>query len=262
MSGDRGVVAQTGPVIPTSPATTCAVVAASPVTMTVRTPRPDNSETRTAESSRGGSLSAMKPASANLSGGPAATASTRNPFACKSSTIDNAFAGGCDKSEITANAPLATFIVAPFAWSTLASERFSEGSKGTNVTSFGASAMGLCAAAPRIAASTGSCPPSELARAANARTCASSKPGIGRTDITASSLRVSVPVLSEHRMSTPAASSTAERLVGSTPWAASERAPTAAASVNIDGSATGIEERSPTKTRATISAPGSDSEYA
>ena len=58
----------------------------------------------------------------------------------------------------------------------------------TNLISFGASEMALPAAAARMAPSTGSCPPSELASAASARTCASSKPGMGRTVVTVSAL--------------------------------------------------------------------------
>jgi cytochrome c553 len=80
-----------------------------------------------------------------------------------------------------------------------------------------ADAAVFCDAASRIAASTGSWPPSELARAAMPRTCASSNPGNGRTLVTVSSLRVRVPVLSEHNTSIDAASSTAESRVGNTP---------------------------------------------
>ena len=58
-----------------------AVAGASPVTITVRTPSPCNSVTSAAESVRGGSLSAMSPASFIAVGGPAATASTLKPFA-------------------------------------------------------------------------------------------------------------------------------------------------------------------------------------
>jgi allophanate hydrolase subunit 1 len=74
--------------------------------------------------------------------------------------------------------------------------------------------------------------------------------------ITASSLRVSVPVLSEQRISILPASSTAERLVGKTPRRANARAPTAAASVNIEGKATGIDERTATRMSGTMSARG------
>ena len=60
----------------------------------------------------------------------------------------------------------------------------------------------------------------------------------------------------------PAASSTAERLVGNTPRRDRDRAPTAAASVNIDGSATGIEERTATSKSGTISDSGMASHIA
>src|SRR5665213_4455941 len=98
-------------------------------------------------------------------------------------------------------------------------------------------------AALRIAPSTGSCPPSELASAASARTCASSKPGIGRTFVTLSVFCVSVPVLSAHKTSVVPASSTAESRVGRTPRFAKARAPSAAARLKVAGSATGIEAR-------------------
>src|ERR1017187_7300519 len=106
---------------------------------------------------------------------------------------------------------------APFASVAVASDVFLAGSNGTNVASFGRSCAGFFEAAERIAASTESRPPSELARAANPRTWASSNPGNGRTLVTESALRVRVPVLSEHKTSIEAASSTAERRVGSTP---------------------------------------------
>jgi hypothetical protein len=57
---------------------------ASPVTITVRTPSVFSSVTRAAESSRAGSLSAINPMSCIAAGGPAATASTRKPFASSS----------------------------------------------------------------------------------------------------------------------------------------------------------------------------------
>ena len=69
------------------------------------------------------------------------------------------------------------------------------------MTSFGRSDAGLWVEAERIAASTESSPPSELARAAMPRMWALSNPGIALTLITESSLRVSVPVLSEHKTS-------------------------------------------------------------
>ena len=66
-----------------------------------------------------------------------------------------------------------------------------------------------------MAASTGSCSPSELASAASARTCAASKSGIGRTVVTVGSLRVSMPVLSAHEIMVAASSTAApERIVG------------------------------------------------
>jgi hypothetical protein len=112
------------------------------------------------------------------------------------------------------------------------------------------------AAAARIAASTGSWPPSELASEAMPRTRAASTPGIGRVAATASSFRVSVPVLSAQRTSMLAASSTADRRVGRTSTRARSRAPTAAARVNVAGRATGIDARTVVRIRGTISADG------
>ena len=64
---------QAAPYRPTACATMAAVAGASPVTITVRTPNPCSSVTRTADSARGESLSAMSPASFIAVGGPAAT---------------------------------------------------------------------------------------------------------------------------------------------------------------------------------------------
>src|SRR5476649_497806 len=83
---------------------------------------------------------------------------------------------------------------------------------------------------------------------------------MGLIDMTASSLRVRVPVLSEQRTSIPAASSTAERRVDRTPLLARDRAPTAAAKVNIDGKATGIDDRIATRRSGTISPIGMETE--
>jgi hypothetical protein len=58
-----------------------AVAGASPVTITVRTPSLCNSVTSAADSGRGGSLSAMSPASFIAVALPTATANTLKPFA-------------------------------------------------------------------------------------------------------------------------------------------------------------------------------------
>ena len=232
-----------------------AVAGASPVSITVRTPNPCNSVTSAAESVRGGSLSAMSPASFIAAGSPAATASTRNPCPSSSSAAAVAMGDGWVRPTTTAKAPFRTRWV-PLPGSTIvASDIFVAGSNGTNVTDVSALVARLPAAA-RIAASTGSSPQSELANAASDRTRAASKPGIGRTDVTDSSLRVSVPVLSTHKTSIVAASSTADRRVGSTPRFANTCAPTAAARVKVAGSATGIEARIAVSTSGMISATG------
>ena len=79
---------------------------------------------------------------------------------------------------------------------------------------------------------------------------------MGRMAVTFSSLRVNVPVLSEHSTSMLAASSTAESRVGRTPLCARACAPMAAASVKVAGSATGIDARTAVSTRGTISLNG------
>ena len=71
---------QMAPSSPTAFATMAAVAGASPVTITVPTPRSRNSLTSAAESLRGGSLSAISPTSFIAVAGPAATANTRKPL--------------------------------------------------------------------------------------------------------------------------------------------------------------------------------------
>lgn len=71
--------------------------------------------------------------------------------------------------------------------------------------------------------------------------------------MTVSSLFVKVPVLSEHSTSIEAASSSVDKRVGNTPTVAKARAPTAAASVNVAGNATGIEARIAAKISEMIS---------
>ncbi len=154
-----------------------AVAGASPVTITVRTPSPCNSVTSAAESVRGGSLSAMSPTSFIAFGGPAATASTRKPCSSSSFAAAVAVGDGWARPMTTAKAPFTTRCVPPPASVTVASDIFVAGSNGTNLIIFGASETALPEAADRMAPSTGSCPPSELASAASARTCASSKAG-------------------------------------------------------------------------------------
>ena len=234
-----------------------AVAGASPVTITVRTPKAYNSLTSSAASVRGGSLSAMNPASRIGVGG--AHGNGQNPeallfeFAGPSRRL---LAMASVSLMTTANAPFTTRTVPPFASAAVASDIFVAGSNGTNLVSLGRSVSFDLAAAARIAVSTGSCPPSELARAAIASKCASSKPGSGWTAVTANSLRVNVPVLSEQRTSSVAASSTADNRVGSTPRRANALAPIAAASVNVAGSATGIDARTAVRTRGIISPTG------
>ncbi len=247
---------QTAPSNPTMLATIAAVAGASPVTMTVRTPNVLSSEIREVESLRGGSLSAISPMSCMDAAGPAATAKTLKPCFSSSSAKPAAMGDGEASFATTVKAPLRMRSTLPFAPVAVASEVFLAGSNGTNAISFGRSDAGLLVEAERIAASTASSPPSELARAAKPRTWASSNPGSGLTLVTESSLRVSVPVLSAHKTSIVAASSTAVSRVGSTPSFAKDRAPTAAASVNVAGKATGIAARTDVSNSGMISLHG------
>ncbi len=73
----------------------------------------------------------------------------------------------------------------------------------------------------------------------------------GETAATASSFAVSVPVLSAQSTSIVAASCKVESRVSSTPFFASDWAPSAAASVNVAGNATGTAESSAVSTRGT-----------
>jgi len=67
---------------PTAWATIAAVAGASPVTMTVRTPKVLSFEIREIESSRGGSLRAIRPISFRDAAGPAATAKLPRSMSC------------------------------------------------------------------------------------------------------------------------------------------------------------------------------------
>ena len=107
-----------------------------------------------------------------------------------------------------------------------------------------------------MAASTGSCPPSELASAASSRSRSGSKPAAGRTAVTVGLAAGQSPRLVRAGTSILAASSRAERRVGKAPRAASDRAPTAAARVKVAGRATGIDARTAVSTSGMISVRG------
>jgi hypothetical protein len=118
--------------------------------------------------------------------GPAATASTRKPFPSSSVAAAAAVGDGAAIATTTVKAPLTMRSVPRFESVAVASDIFVAGSNGLNWDSLGGFGETFSAAAERMAASTGSCPPSELARAAIVKTCASSKPGIGWTFVTES----------------------------------------------------------------------------
>jgi hypothetical protein len=124
-----------------------AVAGASPVTITVRTPRACNSLTSAAESGRGGSLSAISPASFIAVGVPAATASTLNPFASSSLAVAVAAGEACARPMTTADAPLMIRCGLPVESVAVASDIFLAGSKAANLINRGASETVLLAAA-------------------------------------------------------------------------------------------------------------------
>src|ERR1700733_4337787 len=147
MASGIGPGGQTAPSSPTALATMAAVAGASPVTITVRTPSARNSLTSAAESGRGGSLSAMSPASCIAVDGPAATASTLNPFASSSFATAPAVGDGWARSITTAQAPLTIRCGLPGESVAVASDIFFAGSKAANLINRGASATGLLVAA-------------------------------------------------------------------------------------------------------------------
>ena len=79
----------------------------------------------------------------------------------------------------TVKAPLTMRSVPRLESFAVASDIFVAGSNGVKWDSLGGFAETFLAAAARMAASTGSCPPSELASAAIVKMCDSSKPGSG-----------------------------------------------------------------------------------
>ena len=148
---------------------TDAVFAASPVTMAIETPRCRKSAMHALESERGGSLSATNPTSVIGAFLPKATPSTRKPLDSSSPAFSVASGEGCDSAITTEKAPLAIRISSPVPSVAVASAIFVAGSNGmkpVRVNEF----FGDAVAAIRIAASTGSCPASELASFASAST--------------------------------------------------------------------------------------------
>lgn len=126
--------------------------------MTVRTPNVCNWLMSAAESARGGSLSAMIPASFTAPDGPMATASTRKPLASSWSTILVASGDACERVITAEKAPFTARTVAPLESTAVASDILVAESKGTNFSNLGRFAAGVLAEAARMATSTESCP--------------------------------------------------------------------------------------------------------
>ena len=97
---------------------------------------------------------------------------------------------------------------------------------------------------------------SSQAKAANRRRSSSVWGAYARKAATLNWFLVMVPVLSQHRMSIAAASSTADRRVTRTPRFANSSDPRALASVYVAGSATGTEATSRIRANGMISVRG------
>jgi hypothetical protein len=164
----------TDPSIPTARATVAAVAAASPVTMTVRTPSDWSSASNARESPRAGSPNAISPMNASLRGGPHATPKVRYPALARasSSAVTSGLIGAI--AATAAGAPLITRTSVPRRSIATASAVLTAGSNGLKRSSvIGAPNALLRCAVVRIAVSIGSCPSAELASAARARTSSS-----------------------------------------------------------------------------------------
>ena len=186
--------------------------------MTVWTPIERSSVSNSFESGLGGSLRPIRPMIFTCWGAPLATARTRYP--CWVSVSNSIGAIGPEGAicATTAGAPFMMRCSFPDASTISASAILVAGSKGVNSLTF-TPGVGYPFPAVRMAASTGSWPASELAKAARARTSPSTRLSfIGLTAVTRNSLCVSVPVLSAHSTSSVAASWIAERRVRSTPF--------------------------------------------
>ena len=198
----------------------------------------------------------MIPASRNAGGGPTATARTLNP--CASSSVAAVESVGDDgvRPTTTANAPFTTRRLPRLGSATVASDIFVAGSNGTKVIRFGRSETTVVHGGRANGGIDGILPAVRAASAASPRTCASSKPGAGRTAVTVSSLRVSVPVLSAHRTSWLPPRPRRRGASAERPGVPETVSPTAAARVKVAGSATGIDARTAVRTRGMISASG------
>ena len=156
----------------------------------------------------------------------------------------------------TAKAPFTMRCGLPVESVAVASDIFFAGSNGANLINCGASETALLAAAARMAAIDRILPAIGARQRGQRQNMRFVEAGHRMHVVTVSAFRVSVPVLSAHRTSIDAASSTAERRVGRTPSFARARAPSADASVKVAGSATGIDARTAVRTRGMISSSG------
>src|ERR1700704_2556282 len=197
-------------------AVSMAMAVSSPVTILIRTPFSRAFSMVALESSRGGSNIGRMPSSDQLRppSSERATARAREPFAASSSTVCltrwATSAAGFARSTIACGAPLVTVMVLPVASVTVSSVRLLTGSNGTNFT--GLQLLSACwsfSAAITAVSMASRSSIFEARAAARMQSCgslAANRTGSPRV----SWFLVSVPVLSEHRMSTPAISSIAE----------------------------------------------------
>ncbi len=229
---------------PTSRAISAPIATWSPVTILTWTPRSRASAIVAAESTRGGSDRGSTPTSCHLpSSSVRATDRERKPRSanrCTRSWAASITSLGGHRAATTCGAPFVIRASLPSAPRATASVRLVTGSKGVKATTWEAG-RARSPLARRTARSIGSPSSAREASAAADSTSAPATPGTHHGSPTTSRFWVSVPVLSEHRTSTPPSSSTAGRWLTTTSRRASSRAPTAMVTDRTAGSATGTE---------------------
>ena len=185
-----------------------------------------------------------------------ATPSARDPFAASAATVCATFcatsAAGFARSTIACGAPLATTTDLPAPSVTVASVRFVTGSNGTNFDCFQACRAPWSFSAVMTAVSIASrSSMREASAAARMQSCGSVAASITGSP-SLSWFLVSVPVLSEQRMSTPAISSIAESFETIAFSLERASAPSAMVIENTVGIATGMEATSNTSTNCSM----------
>mmetsp|Transcript_9108 Transcript_9108/g.31244 ORF Transcript_9108/g.31244 Transcript_9108/m.31244 type:complete len:273 (+) Transcript_9108:1254-2072(+) len=224
----------------------------SPVTILTAMPMPRARSSVSFVSTRGGSKSEMTPANLNAPSAPRATATPmdRNPRSARSwfarSTSASTAALSAQRSSTTLVAPLVTRRTAPRSSRTVASVRFSTGSKGVKSSSSWASRRGRSRSATdaTMTVSIASAPDAMRFAASAPRKTSSSLSTAGSMSTGSKSWSlfcVSVPVLSLQRMSMPLSSSIALSRARIAFFSASDRPPTAMTVVDTICMAMGMQ---------------------